>query len=44
MPDLSNSKFHIQGYTIASTSADARDEVKAQAKKLYEFVTEKGDK
>lgn len=23
MPDLSNSKFHTQGYTIASTSADA---------------------
>ena len=23
MPDLSSSKFHTQGYTIASTSADA---------------------
>ena len=23
MPDLTNSKFHTQGYTIASTSADA---------------------
>ena len=23
MPDLSKSKFHTQGYTIASTSADA---------------------
>ena len=23
MPDLSKSKFHPQGYTIASTSADA---------------------
>jgi len=39
MPDLSKSKFHTQGYTIASTSADANATVVYSCPSSFSSIT-----